>query len=131
MLAALSISAIFYVFNVFSLTFNFGTIPSPNTPALVVLTFVTVVLAIIGHILIALTTPKEANEAVDERERLIILKAGHISSYILGVGVILALALFLVIQHGSILFYTCLASLILSQLAKYILHIVLNRISLN
>ncbi len=130
MLVALSFAGILYVVNVVSLTLDSGTIPSPSASTLLVLTFVIVVTAIVGHIIVAATNPKEANAPEDERERLIVQRAGHLSSYILAIGVLLALVSFLVMQHGSMLFYACFASLILSQVAEYALHIILNRRSL-
>ncbi|MBD1387913.1 hypothetical protein IC617_00585 [Neiella sp. HB171785] len=131
MLVALSCSVIFYVVSLFNLTINSGALPSPSAPALLGLAIVTVVIAIAGHIIAAVLNPKEANAPADERERLIVQKAGHLSSHVLAVGVVLALLSFLLIQDGQILFYGCFASLVLSHLAEYALHIVFNRRSLN
>ncbi|GLS83136.1 hypothetical protein [Paraferrimonas haliotis] len=127
MLVALSLAAILYAVNVISVATEVGALPSPNVPGLLTLAGVTVVIAIIGHIVMAALSPKEANAASDERERLISQKAGHWASYVLGTGVLVSLGSFLVTGNGSALFYACFASLIASHLVEYILQIVFNR----
>ena len=82
-----------------------------------------VVIAVIGHIVIGILTPREANAAPDERERLIIARAGHFSGYVLGAGVLSALAGYLLTYDGNLLFYGTFASLMLAQLAEYLLQI--------
>jgi pilus assembly protein TadC len=81
------------------------------------------VIAILGHIVAAAMKPREANSEPDERERLIVVHAGHLSSYILGVGVLLSLGMYLIGFGGNALFYGVFGSLMLAQLGEYLLRI--------
>ncbi|MBQ4833761.1 hypothetical protein J8L70_10950 [Pseudoalteromonas sp. MMG010] len=127
MLIALLFSGVIYMFTLLSLTDELGSLPSPSSPTLLGFTFITIAIAIIGHAIIAMMNPKDTNAPTDERGRLISQKAGSISSYILAAGIVCSLSLFLLIQNGSMLFYACFASLIISQISDYILQIYFNR----
>ncbi|MEM1264184.1 MAG: hypothetical protein AAGH76_17425 [Pseudomonadota bacterium] len=96
-------------------------------PAFVVYTAVLIALATIGHIAIAVFSPKEANASADEREKQIAHRASHIASYVLGAGVLLGILIYLVVPLGDVLFYVVFASLMLSHLADYVAQIVLYR----
>jgi len=104
-----------------------GELAQPMLPLVVIYTICLVVLAVIGHIVIAIMAPKEANAQADERERQIIVRAGHYSSYVLAVGVVLSLGLYLFLRDGDLLFYTIFASLMAGQIAEYMLQITLYR----
>ena len=127
MLVALFVPSFLFFYSVFSITSESGALPTPIVPALIGFTIVTVIIAVVGHIVVAVINPNEANAPKDERCKLINRKAGNLSSYVLVLGVISGLGLFLVIQDGNILFYVCFASLVLSQLFEYSLHIFFNR----
>lgn len=127
MAAALILTGIFYFSSVASMSSALGNLAPPNIPVLAVYTVLLAVLAISGHIAIALFAPKEANTVTDERERRIFERAGHWSGYIFGAGVILSLGLYLVFYDGNLLFYGVFGSLMLSQLAEYLIQIVLYR----
>ncbi len=100
-----------------------GALAPPTLPAVIVYSAVLVVVAIIGHALVAMLSPAEADDRPDERERRIIERSGHLSSYVLGAGVIVALALYLFSSDGNQLFYAVFASLMLAQVAEYVLQI--------
>lgn len=90
-------------------------------PAAAAIPFVlfTIVLSIVGQIVLALSSPKEAASAADERERIVIDKAAHFSSYVLATGVVVGLGQFMLAGDGSAMFHTVLTCLILSQVAEY------------
>lgn len=127
MALALLVTGIFYFGVVASMSSAMGGLAPPNVPVLAVYTVLLAVLAIIGHIVIAIFAPKEANAPADERERRIFERAGHWSGYIFGCGVILSLGLYLVFYEGNLLFYGVFGSLMLSQLVEYLIQIVLYR----
>ncbi|KPF64006.1 hypothetical protein IP79_06425 [Porphyrobacter sp. AAP60] len=78
-----------------------------------------VVLSIAAQIVLAVASPREASSPVDERERVVIEKAAHFSSYVLATGVVVGLGAFMLSQDGMRLFHIVLTSLILGQLAEY------------
>jgi hypothetical protein len=112
-----------YFSTVVSIWFESGQLASPAIPLLVTYTLVICVLAVIGHIVAATLTPKDARTAVDERERQIFSRAGHYGSVVSGAGVVMSLGGYLLSQSGDLLFHTVLASLMLGQVADYVLQI--------
>ena len=87
-------------------------------------------LAADGHIVIAATAPAEASATSDEREKRIDDRAAHLSGYVLGTGIVLALGLYLFTYDGNVMFYIAFGSLLLSQLAEYAVQIKLHRTSI-
>jgi hypothetical protein len=53
------------------------------------MTVMVIVLEVVGHIILAITSPKDANAPEDERDRLIMQKAESHASWMLGAGVII------------------------------------------
>jgi len=104
-----------------------GQLGAPMLPLVIIYTVCLTGLAILGHVVIAIFAPRDANAAVDERERRILERAGHYSSYILGFGVILSLGYYLLTRNGDLLFYAVFASLMLGQIMEYVLQIVFYR----
>lgn len=129
MSAALALGTFFYFGTVLAAWREFGQIASPAIPRIVIFTVILVVVAIIGHIVTASLAPKDANAPADEREREIFARAGNLSSYALGFGVIASLGHYLVLGSGDLLFYTVFASLIVAQILEYLLQIVFYRTS--
>lgn len=99
----------------------------PILPIVVVYTVILVIVAILGHVVIAAMSPKDANAPLDERDRRILDRAGHVSGYVFGVGVVLSLGLYLLFYSGNALFYGVFASLMIGQLAEYAIRIFLYR----
>lgn len=87
-------------------------------------TLAVVILSIIVQVGLALSAPKEAQLGADERERLIVDRAGHRSSLVLSTGVASAAGLFVIDADGVLLFHLVVASLIVSHLADNIYRIV-------
>ncbi len=79
----------------------------------------TVVLSIAAQIFLAIISPREASTPIDERERLVIDKAAHFSSYVLPTGVVAGLGWFMASQDGMALFHVVLTSLVLGQIGEY------------
>lgn len=123
MSVSLLLGGAFYCAVVGSLSAELGRLAPPNLPTVVIYTVILTILAVVGHIIAAIAAPKEANGPLDERERRITDRAGHLSSYILGLGVLLALTAYLFSYDGNLLFYGVFASLMLSQLGEYALQI--------
>ena len=119
MLAALLACGLFYFAQIMSMSSSLGELARPTIPIIVVYTASLVVVAIIGHIAIAMLVPQEANNPIDERERKIFDRAAYLSGYVFTIGVVLSLILYLISYDGNMFFYTVLGSLMLGQLAQY------------
>jgi hypothetical protein len=130
MALTLLVTGIFYFGVVAVMSSAAGGLAPPNIPVVAVYTLFLVILAILGHIMIALLAPKDANAPTDERERRIFERASHGSGYVFGAGVIVSLGLYLVRYDGNLLFYGVFASLMLGQLSEYLAQIVLYRSTL-
>ena len=102
----------------------------PGIPTVTAYTAILIFIAIVGHIVIAFLAPKEADAALDERERRIFDRAGHLSGYVFGICVVMSLGLYLLSYGGDALFYAVFGSLMLSQLAEYAMRIYLYRTEL-
>lgn len=127
MAVTLTIGGILYFWAVASMSADLGKLAPPVLPTVVVYTGIIVVLAIIGHIAIAALSPREANAPADEREKKVVDRAAHLSGYVLGVGAIAALGLYLFTYDGNLMFYVVFASLMASQIAEYFCQIALYR----
>ncbi|MEM7054750.1 MAG: hypothetical protein AAF446_09410 [Pseudomonadota bacterium] len=127
MTLALLIGGLFYFGLVVLISNEMQQLAPPLLPLIVIYTIIQIILAVVGHILIAIWTPKEANASLDERDRRINERAGHWSGYVIGIGVITSLGLYLFTRNGDLLFYAVFASLMLSALAEYASQIVLYR----
>ncbi len=82
-----------------------------------------IVLSVVLQILLAILSPKEANAAADEREKLVIARAGHWSGMILAVLLMLAGGTYVVHPNGNMLFHHILGALIAAQTAEYLFQI--------
>jgi len=118
-----------YFYGVSAIWTDTGQLAAPMLPLVIVYTVCLIVLAIAGHVAIAIFAPRDANLAADERERMIFDRAGHYSSYVFGAGIILSLGLYLVLRSGDLLFYMVFASLMAGQIMEYVLQIVFYRTS--
>lgn len=94
---------------------------------LVLITFWVVVGSVIVQTVLALMTPKQAQQPADERERPLIHQAGHWSGYVLAVAVLIGSYRYLAQGNGAELFNWVMGGLIFAQLAEYVLQIVLFR----
>ena len=128
--AALLLGGAFYFAVVAAMSSASGRLAPPTLPLVAAYTVLLVIAAVAGHIVAALAAPKEANTPLDEREKTITHRAGHLSGYVIGAGVIVSLGLYLFSYDGNLLFYAVFATLMLSQLAEYALQIRLYRSAL-
>ena len=123
MTAALLVTGLFYFSFVVRLSSELGEIAPPLLPVVGLYVVLLVVLAVLGHVLVAAFAPRDAGADMDERDRLIAARSGNLSGYILAAGVLLALGHYLVAYNGNALFHGAFASLLISQLAEYGLQI--------
>ena len=130
MSVALLLGGVFYFGAVVSAWSESGQLMSPLFPLIVIYTVFLIVIAVVGHIVIAVLAPKDANAPVDERERQIFCRAGHYSSYVFAVGVLMSLGIYLISKSGDLLFYTVFASLMVAQIAEYFFQILFYRTSI-
>ena len=127
MSVALFAGGVFYFRAVADASAALGELAPPNLPTLVTYAVILIVIAVVGHIVIAALAPDDANEAIDEREKRANDRAGHLSGYVLGVGVLLALGVYLFTYDGNVMFYVLFGSLMLSQMAEYGIQVLLLR----
>lgn len=106
-----------------------GQLAQPMAPRVIVYTICLVVLSVVGHTAIAIMAPRDANAPLDERERTIVDRAGHYSSYVVAIGIVLSLGLYMLSHDGDLLFYTVFASLMIGQIMEYAFQILLYRTS--
>ncbi|MGB5326154.1 MAG: hypothetical protein WBN40_12115 [Pseudomonadales bacterium] len=123
MLIALLITGLLYFSTVLSMSQALGDIAPPNIPILVVFTVALTLFAIVGHIVVAALSAREANRTLDERERKIGDRAGNFSSYLFGLGIVLALGIYLFSRNGDLIFYAVFGSLIIAQIFEYLLQL--------
>lgn len=86
-----------------------------------------VLIAVVGHVIVAVRSPREAKAPEDERERLIALKATRIAAYVYG---FLSLSSIYLIHHGANqigLAYCVLASFVIAEAVNYGARIVYHR----
>jgi amino acid transporter len=130
MSVALLLGGLFYFAQVAAMSSSLGELASPTIPIVILYTIILVIVAILGHIVIAIFAPKDANARSDERERKIFDRAGHLSGYVFAVGVVLSLGLYLIAYDGNTLFYAAFGSLMFSQLTDYAFRIYFYRAAL-
>ena len=104
-----------------------GQLAAPMLPLVVAYTVCLIALSVIGHTVIAIFTPKEANAVADEREQLIFNRAGNYSLYFIAIGILLSLGLYLLWHNGDLLFYMVFASLMVGQIMEYVFQILFYR----
>ncbi len=131
MLLALGVTTALYTYFVILVSKEIGELVPPIFPGLIAYTVILVIIAVVGHILLAILSPKDANSGSDEREKLIFARAGAVSGFIFGFCVVISLGIYLFTYNGHLLFYTVFGSLILSQLFEYVAQIFYFRSVLN
>lgn len=123
MLLALGIATTLYTYSVVIISKEIGELVPPIMPSLIAYTVILVIISVVGHIVLALLSPKEANNSTDEREKIIFARAGSAASFVMGFCVVTSLGIYLFTYNGHLLFYTVFGSLILSQLFEYVAQI--------
>jgi hypothetical protein len=124
---ALLVGGIFYFGVVAAMSSSIGRLAPPILPVVIVYTAILVLIAIVGHIVAAVSASRDARAPFDERDRTVAARAGHRSGYVFGIGAILSLGFYLFSYSGNLLFYGVFASLMISQLVEYGIQIYLYR----
>lgn len=117
--AVLLAGAIFYFKTVAEMSDAMGEIAPPVLPLVVAYIIAIVVLSIIGHVLIAITKPSEADDTMDERDRIIASRAGSFSGVLLGIGVLTGLGGYLFNYDGNQLFHIAFGAMMIASLGEY------------
>ncbi|RIJ21355.1 hypothetical protein D1224_13645 [Henriciella barbarensis] len=118
---------VFYFRTVAAMSEGLEQLAPPVLPLVIVYIVVIVILSVLGHILIAISKPSEADDMMDERDKLVAARAGNIAGLVLGVGLISALGGYLFNYDGNQLFHAAFGALMVSQIAEYAARIVYYR----
>ena len=122
--AVILLSGVFYIMSA---------LPYPGAPVMetvIPYVFIVVVLSVVAQAALAIRSPGEAKAPLDERERIVVARAGHWSGIIMAVGVILAGIGYVAAPNGNMLFHHAMLALIVAQLAQYGLQIAFLRRSI-
>lgn len=122
MFIVLSVVAGGFIIDVVQASAAIGAIAPPVMVVGFVVTMI--VVSIIAHILLAITSTRDANRKKDERERYIELWSVAKAEFVFAFGVISSLGYYIFHNDGNLLFYMVLVSLIVSQILEYLLQII-------
>ena len=125
--AVMIAGAVFYFSTVSRMSEAMGQVAPPLVPLVVVYIIAIIILSILGHILVAVTKPSEADDMMDERDRIIVARAGSFSGILLAIGVVTALGYYLFTQDGNLMFHIAFGALMAAQLGEYAARIVYYR----
>ena len=123
----LALAGVWYFNKVISVSRALGETAPPILPFVIAYVVLVVIASIVVMSVIAGTAGKEAEAPADERETIILDKAGLWSGYVLALGVFAGLFHFGVRGDGNLLFHICFAALMASQVAEYAFQIILYR----
>lgn len=126
MAVVMTVAGLYYLKIVLDASGQIG-MTAPPFPILIAYVVLVVIAAVNAQIILALSSPKEANAPADERERPALDRAGNWSGYVLAAGVVTSLLHFLAHNDGFLLFHTIMGSLIVAQVAEYAFQILLLR----
>lgn len=124
---ALLVGGIFYWGVVIAGTRELGAAMPPLIPIIVIYVALLVIISIAGHIGAALTSLKTANAPADEREAQIAAHSTAVSDYIMGIGILMSLGLYLLNYDGNQLFHLVFGTLMAAQFIQYVMQIILFR----
>lgn len=120
-------AGLYYFSKVYGLSQHVGETAPPVFPFVIAYVILVTIASIITMSIIASSSGKDADAPPDEREKVIIDKAGHWSGYVLAIGIFGGLFHYWAHSDGNMLFHIAFASLMVSQIAEYILQIFLYR----
>ena len=126
MAAVMTVAGLYYLKIVVDASESIGS-TAPPMVILIAYVVLVVIAAVNAQIILAISSPKEANAPADERERPALDRAGNWSGYVLAAGVVTSLLHFLAHNDGFLLFHTIMGSLIVAQIAEYAFQILLLR----
>ena len=117
----------FYAWEVVGHGLALNAVPPPSIKLAVVYVGFVIIGSIVGAVSVAARTTEDANAPPDEREQIIIDKAGHWSGYVLAAGAVIGVLHYWSDQDGHLIFHLVVAGLMLSQIAEYVFQIILFR----
>ena len=117
----------FYAWEVVGHGLALNAVPPPSIKLAVVYVGFVIIGSIVGAVSVAARTTEDANAPPDEREQIIIDKAGHWSGYVLAAGAVIGVLHYWSDQDGHLMFHLVVAGLMLSQIAEYVFQIILFR----
>ncbi|MEL6366205.1 MAG: hypothetical protein AAFR11_15330 [Pseudomonadota bacterium] len=120
---ALIVGGAFYFNTVIKASSATDGLAPPILGPIIIYIGILILLSIIGHVLGAIAARGETDAPADERDRRVIAQAGNVSGVVFGVGVMAGLTGYLFTYNGDLLFYIAFGSLMVSQLAEYLLQI--------
>lgn len=123
MCVALIAAGLFYAWSVLIIWNAAGIVPPPNVLGLAVGVIIIIAIAIFGHAVAALGNPMDANAPEDERDRLVVWRAGNLGGVSLAAMSMLSLFAYAILGSGNLLFHCIIFALTLSQLLEYVLTI--------
>jgi hypothetical protein len=82
---------------------------------------------VVLEVALAIFFPRQSGAPPDERERLIVARAGHLAGLVFLVGVLPALGHYALHGNGNIMFHVIVLSLFVSGVAEYGSQIILFR----
>jgi hypothetical protein len=121
MCLALLVSGAFYGMLVFNAAQALGAMPPPNGIGMGIAVIIIVAIAIFGHAVAAIGNLAVASEPEDERDRVVVWRAGNLSGLLLGVLCLLSIFAYAVVQSGHMMFHLIVAAMVISQFAEYAL----------
>ncbi|NVK56106.1 MAG: hypothetical protein HWE26_10845 [Alteromonadaceae bacterium] len=100
----------------------------PVMPVFVKLTVSLIVVSVVGQVVLSVANVNQAEQQASAQDKSIVVKAQATAGVVLALGVVGSLILYLYLSDGTLLFYSCLFSLVLGQLVDYALQIVYFRL---
>lgn len=123
----LALAGGFYAWEVVGHGLALNDVPPPSIKLVLVYVGIVIIGSIIGAASVVFQNTEEADAPADERERIIVDKAGHWSSYILAAGVIMGIVYYWTDQGAHLMFHFVVAGLMLSHIVEYVFQIFLFR----
>lgn len=127
MMTLLTLTGGFYAWEVAGHWQAIGAAPPPSIKLAIVYVVLVVIGSIIGMSSIAIASPEDADAVADERERIVIDKAGHWSGYVVAFPAVAGALHYWALQDANMMFHYVVAGLMLSQIAEYAFQIFLLR----
>ena len=123
MMAVLALAGLYYFKRVIVASLEQGAAVPPSARFLITYIVAVIILSVIVNIAVSASNPNEAEAPADEREALILARAGQYGGIIMGIGVISALWHFAFNQDGNLMFHIVFGSLMTAQFCEYALQV--------
>lgn len=101
---------------------------APPNPALItVATILIILIAIIGHLVAAVSNVADANARADERDKFIARHSWNVAAWVLSIFVFCGVAHYTAFGNGNMFFHIIVLGMVLSHITDYVLTIWLYR----